>query len=76
MQNPPPKMPKSLFRELLDNLDKTNPSIFSLPQDIKDYYKGGQSHDQSSDPQLINLVGSNVEGGYLNVRDVKPIKFG
>lgn len=36
----PQKHQRGLFSTLLTNLDKRNPSTFSLPQDIRDYFEG------------------------------------
>lgn len=36
----PQKQQRGLFSALLANLDKRNPSIFNLPQDIRDHFEG------------------------------------
>lgn len=34
------KKPRGLFSNLLDNIQKQNPSVFSLPRELRDYYEG------------------------------------
>lgn len=37
---PPAKKPSGLFSGLMGNIEKRNPSTFSLPQDLRDQYEG------------------------------------
>ena len=41
-QNPPVPSSAGIFKELLDNVNKTNPKTFSLPSDIQSFFKGGK----------------------------------
>ncbi|OAQ25487.1 hypothetical protein K457DRAFT_80591, partial [Linnemannia elongata AG-77] len=34
--------PKGIFKQLLDNIDRTSPKAFALPSDIKSFFKGGK----------------------------------
>lgn len=34
------KKPRGLFSNLLDNMQKQNPSVFSLPRELRDHYEG------------------------------------
>src|SRR5207302_6402313 len=35
--NPPPKPPRGLFVDLIDNINRRNPSSFRLPSEIRNY---------------------------------------
>ncbi|PNS20711.1 hypothetical protein CAC42_2956 [Sphaceloma murrayae] len=39
-KKPPPRQPRGLFAGLLSRLEKCNPSIFTLPEDVRNYYQG------------------------------------
>lgn len=34
------KKPRGLFSNLMDNIEKQNPSVFSLPRELRDHYEG------------------------------------
>lgn len=42
-QHPPRKPPASLFSPLLHQLQTSNPIEFSLPEDIRNFFKDGTS---------------------------------
>lgn len=42
-QHPPRKPPTSLFSPLLHQLQLSNPVEFSLPEDIRNFFKDGMS---------------------------------
>ncbi|KAF9920017.1 hypothetical protein FBU30_010244 [Linnemannia zychae] len=54
---PPKPNPKGLFKQLLDNINRTNPKAFALPSDIQLFFKG---------------VVANSDGEYEDVVDYKP----
>ncbi|KAF9148373.1 hypothetical protein BG015_009892, partial [Linnemannia schmuckeri] len=54
---PPKPNPKGIFKQLLDNINKTNPKAFALPSDIQLFFKG---------------VVANSDGEYEDVVDYKP----
>ncbi|KAF8931370.1 hypothetical protein BGZ47_011871 [Haplosporangium gracile] len=54
---PPKPNPKGIFKQLLDNINRTNPKAFALPSDIQLFFKG---------------VVANSDGEYENVVDYKP----
>ncbi|KAF9936870.1 hypothetical protein BGZ67_001940 [Mortierella alpina] len=56
-KNPPVPSSAGIFKELLDNVNKTNPKTFSLPSDIQSFFKG---------------VAANSEGEYEDMLDQKP----
>lgn len=43
LQDPPPKPPRGFFSELIYKAETENPTIFSLPADIKNWYRNGES---------------------------------
>ncbi|KAF9983434.1 hypothetical protein BGZ75_005079 [Mortierella antarctica] len=57
IENPPVPSSAGIFKELLDNVNKTNPKTFSLPSDIQSFFKG---------------VAANSEGEYEDMLDQKP----
>ncbi|CAO3565192.1 unnamed protein product [Mortierella alpina] len=57
VKNPPVPSSAGIFKELLDNVNKTNPKTFSLPSDIQSFFKG---------------VAANSEGEYEDALDQKP----
>ncbi|CAZ84076.1 unnamed protein product [Tuber melanosporum] len=59
--NPPPKPPRGLFVDLLDNINRRNPSSFRLPSEIRNYFVG---------------VETGPLGEYVDVRDNKTQRFG
>ncbi|KAF9540061.1 hypothetical protein EC957_004658 [Mortierella hygrophila] len=54
---PPKPNPKGIFKQLLDNINKTSPKAFALPSDIKSFFKG---------------VVANSDGEYEDAVDYKP----
>ncbi|KAF9571978.1 hypothetical protein EC968_010454 [Mortierella alpina] len=56
-KNPPAPSSPGIFKELLDNVNRTNPKTFSLPSDIQSFFKG---------------VAANSEGEYEDALDQKP----
>ncbi|KAG0199411.1 hypothetical protein BGX28_007328 [Mortierella sp. GBA30] len=56
-KNPPPPSPAGVFQHLMDNVNKTNPKVFSLPLEIQSFFKG---------------VTANSEGEYEDSLDQKP----
>ncbi|KDN52000.1 hypothetical protein K437DRAFT_272847 [Tilletiaria anomala UBC 951] len=50
---------KGLFAPLFAKLDAENPTLFELPQEIRQYFKG---------------VGTAIDGGYVDAAMFKPIK--
>ncbi|KAF9959513.1 hypothetical protein BGZ72_009457 [Mortierella alpina] len=56
-KNPPAPSSAGIFKELMDNVNKTNPRTFSLPSDIQSFFKG---------------VTANSEGEYEDTLDQKP----
>ena len=40
------KKPRGLFSNLLDNIQKQNPSVFSLPRELRDQYEGVKTGDK------------------------------
>lgn len=59
--NPPPKPPRGLFVDLIDNINRRNPSSFRLPSEIRNYFVG---------------VETGPLGEYVDVRDNKTQRFG
>ncbi|KAF9952849.1 hypothetical protein BGZ70_000447 [Mortierella alpina] len=59
VKNPPVPSSAGIFKELLDNVNKTNPKTFSLPSYIQSFFKG---------------VAANSEGEYEDALDQKPRK--
>ncbi|RPA93164.1 hypothetical protein L873DRAFT_1706454 [Choiromyces venosus 120613-1] len=59
--NPPPKPPRGLFVDLIDNINRRNPSSFRLPSEIRHYFVG---------------VETGPLGEYVDVRDNKTQRFG
>jgi len=59
--NPPPREPKGLFSELIDNINRQNPASFRLPPLIRNYFTG---------------VETGSHGEYVDNRDAKTMKFG
>ncbi|KAL7275175.1 hypothetical protein RUND412_001896 [Rhizina undulata] len=57
---PPPKPPKGLFSELIDNMNRRNPTSFRLPADIRNYFIG---------------VETGSMGEYVDVRDNKTQRY-
>ncbi|KAF9126418.1 hypothetical protein BGW39_006634 [Mortierella sp. 14UC] len=57
VDHPPKPSPKGIFKQLLDNIDRTNPKAFALPSDIQLFFKG---------------VVANSDGEYEDVVDYKP----
>lgn len=53
----PKPNPKGIFKQLLDNIDRTSPKAFALPSDIKSFFKG---------------VVANSDGEYEDAVDYKP----
>ncbi|KAH0608388.1 uncharacterized protein H6S33_001522 [Morchella sextelata] len=58
--NPPVKPPRGLFSELIDGINRRNPTSFRLPPDIRGYFVG---------------VETGALGEYVDVRDNKTQKF-
>ncbi|KAG0205069.1 hypothetical protein BGX33_008126 [Mortierella sp. NVP41] len=54
---PPKPRPPGIFKQLLDNINRTNPKAFTLPSDIQLFFKG---------------VVANSDGEYEDVVDYKP----
>ena len=48
------KPPRGLFAALLNNLRKRNPSNFSLPQDIRDYFEGTATDRNGAFIEAVN----------------------
>lgn len=40
-QNPPPKPPRGFFQELIYRVETENPKTFSLPAELKNFFKNG-----------------------------------
>ncbi|KAF9900482.1 hypothetical protein EC991_007292 [Linnemannia zychae] len=57
LKHPPKPSPKGIFKQLLDNINRTNPKAFALPSDIQLFFKG---------------VVANSDGEYEDVVDYKP----
>lgn len=58
--NPPAKPPRGLFSELIDGINRRNPTSFRLPSDIRGYFVG---------------VETGTLGEYVDVRDNKTQRF-
>ncbi|KAK9484552.1 hypothetical protein V1527DRAFT_469611 [Lipomyces starkeyi] len=56
-RHPPPIPPRGLFSELMEQMDKRNPSCFSLPKELRERYEGVTATDF---------------GEYQDVHDLKP----
>lgn len=54
------KAPKGIFRPLLQFIEDENPTIFSLPQDIRNYFKG---------------VATASDGSYVDSTMLRPLKI-
>ncbi|KAK3842588.1 MAG: hypothetical protein J3R72DRAFT_442673 [Linnemannia gamsii] len=57
LKHPPKPSPKGIFKQLLDNINRTNPKAFALPSDIQLFFKG---------------VVANSDGEYEDAVDYKP----
>ncbi|KAK9244677.1 hypothetical protein V1506DRAFT_578160 [Lipomyces tetrasporus] len=56
-RHPPPIPPRGLFSELMEQMNKRNPSCFSLPKELRERYEGVTTTDF---------------GEYQDVHDLKP----
>ncbi|KAI8601732.1 hypothetical protein EDD21DRAFT_353396 [Dissophora ornata] len=56
-KNPPPPSQAGIFKELMDNVNRSNPKAFVLPPEIQSFFKG---------------VMANSDGEYEDTLDQKP----
>lgn len=57
--NPKPRHAKGLFSDLMDNVDRKNPTSFSLPKKLRDYFEG---------------VSTGKHGEYIDTTDARTGK--
>lgn len=62
--NPPPKHPKGLFSQLLDQIDRRNPASYSLPLSIREYFDGVSTgkYGEYTDTGEVRRDGKNGYG--------------
>lgn len=52
-REPPNKPPRGLFAELLVKLEKCNPSAYSLPLEIRDYFEGVKTGEEGEYEEAV-----------------------
>ncbi|KAG0327420.1 hypothetical protein BGZ99_007640 [Dissophora globulifera] len=57
LKNPPSPSPPGIFKQLLDNVNRSNPKVFVLPARIQSFFKG---------------VTANSGGDYEEIQEYKP----
>ncbi|KAF9432340.1 hypothetical protein BGZ76_010942 [Entomortierella beljakovae] len=57
LKNPPPDCQPGIFKQLLDNLNRCNPKVFVLPDEIKSFFRG---------------VTAGSDGEYEDILEHKP----
>lgn len=75
---PKKRNPSSFLSPVLDHLDRSAPSEFRLPDEIKTCFKDGfyLPSPLSILRLILYLVGSDIRGGYVDTTYLKPPRLG